>query len=132
LGAIIDSSVFIAAERGLLSIDDVIRTFGDEQAHISAITAAELLEGVHRADKSRMPGRRASVEAVLSRFPTIAYDLVIARSHAELLAGLRSKGLTVASHDLIIAATALTFQHRVVTRDKRSFPFIPALSVTMV
>src|SRR4029453_7799489 len=89
---------------------------------IAAVTAAELLEGVHRADAARRPTRVAAVEGILARFTTISFDLVIARRYAILMAQRASIGRPLHAHDLMIAATAFALDYQVVTRDARSFP----------
>ena len=61
MGAVIDSSVLIAAERGKLDLESVIRDYGDEPIAISAITASELLHGVHRAAESAQRNRREAL-----------------------------------------------------------------------
>ncbi|MGH7813038.1 MAG: PIN domain-containing protein [Candidatus Binataceae bacterium] len=128
MAALIDSSVFIAAERGGLDLDRVLSSFADGGLALSAITASELLHGVHRAAGASRRERRANfVEAVLSRMPVVAFDLKTARVHAALAANLARAGTTTGSHDLIIAATALANGYRVATRDLRSFPRIPGL-----
>jgi tRNA(fMet)-specific endonuclease VapC len=55
---------------------------------------------------------------------------VAARVHARLWAQLAAKGITVGTHDLLIAATALAMGFSVATRDDRSFPYIPGLSLS--
>jgi len=57
----------------------------------------------------------------------LPFDLISARVHASLWAELLSKGQMVGERDLLIAATALARDHRVVSRDERSFPRIPGL-----
>ena len=69
------------------------------------------------------------VEALLTHITLVDYDLEIARVHSRLGADLAAKGTPVGAHDLIIAATALSLDYRVATRDKRSFPKIPGLDV---
>ncbi len=129
MGALIDSSVLIAVERGALDLERVLGSFEDELA-LSVVTASELLHGVHRARDEAGRGRReAYVEALLASFPVIAFDLVAARLHARLSARMAEAGETVGAHDLIIAATALSRGLDVVTRDERSFPRIPDLPV---
>lgn len=126
----IDSSVFIAAERGKLDFERVLRDHGDEPAAIAAITASELLHGIHRAVGTAQRNRReAFVERVLVDFPLIPFDLVIARVHARLSAELAAKGSPIGAHDLLIAATALAIGYDVATRDERSFPKVPGLTV---
>ena len=58
MGAVIDSSVLIAAERGKLDLPRVLADYGDEPIAISAITSSELLHGVHRAAESSRRNRR--------------------------------------------------------------------------
>ena len=82
MGAVIDSSVFIAAERGRLDFARVLREYGDEPVAIAAVTASELLHGVHRAVESSQRSRReAFVERLLAELPLIPFDLVVARVH---------------------------------------------------
>ena len=129
MGALIDSSVLIAAERGELDLEGALAGFDDELA-LSVVTASELLHGVHRArDQARLARREAYVEALLAGFPVIAFDLLAARLHARLSARMADSGQTVGAHDLIIAATALARGLDVLTRDERSFPRIDGLSV---
>jgi predicted nucleic acid-binding protein len=54
---------------------------------------------------------------------------VIARVHARLSADLAARGSPVGAHDLMIAATAIAVGYDVATRDERSFPRIPGLTV---
>ena len=130
MGALIDSSIVIAAERGTLDLDLVMAESGDVDFALSAITASELLHGVHRADtEGRRSRREAFVETLLSRLPVIAFDLIAARTHSRLWAQLASKGVAIGAHDLLIAATAMARGLAVVTRDDRSFPRIQGLSI---
>ena len=130
MGALIDSSVLVAAERGQLDLELVLKDYAETHFALSALTASELLHGVHRAkSETRRTSREAYVEALLSRFPVIAFDSVSARAHARLWAGLAAKGINIGAHDLLIAATAIARGLAVVTRDERSFPRIPGLSL---
>ena len=129
MGILIDSSVLIAWERDRVELESQLAGCADEDFAISAITASELLHGVHRAANPAQRRRReAFVEGLLARLPVISFDAVAARIHARLSAELAAKGTAVAPHDLIIAATALTKGYIVTTRDERSFPRIPGLS----
>ena len=126
MGALIDSSVLVAVERG--EIDLVVRLAErtEEVFAVSAVTASELLHGVHRArGEARRARREAYVETLLSAFPVLPFDLVTARVHARLSAQLASRGKPVGAHDLVIASTAIAHGLEVVTRDERSFPTDP-------
>ena len=130
MATLIDASVLIAAERGLLDWDRVVAEHGTAQVALAAITASELLHGVHRAVSSRIRARRAAfVEQVLAGLPVIPFDLGVARVHARIWAELAVKGISVGAHYLLIGATALATGSRVATRDARSFPRIPGLDI---
>ena len=130
MGALIDSSVLIAIERGEVDLAEPLAARLDDDFAISAITASELLHGVHRADSdARRATREAWVEGVLAQIPVLGFDLIAARIHARLSAKLASSGDTVGAHDLIIGATAMGRGLEVVTHDERSFPRIPGLSI---
>mgnify|MGYP001556177095 CR=1 FL=1 len=133
MATLIDASVLIAAERGGL---DLGRLAGDQDGGgvaISAVTASELLHGVHRAQTAAQRQRRqAFVESLLSRLPTLPFDLEAARVHAALWADLAQAGVAIGERDLLIAATALAVDYSVTTRDKRSFSRIPWLRVELV
>lgn len=133
MGTLIDSSVLIAAERKSLSLGQAMRTRADDPVGIAAITVSELLHGVHRAETvAQRQSRQSFVESLLDVLPVFAFDVVAARIHASLWAGLAAKGTNVGAHDLLIGATAIAAGYQVMTRDRRSFGKIPGLRVTVV
>lgn len=129
MGTLIDTSVLIAIERGQIDLTP-IREDGDEPVAIAAITASELLHGVHRL-RGAVARTQASrfVERLLDAIPVIPFDLDIARVHARIDAELSAAGTPVGDADLMIAATAVWLDYRVVSRDVRSFPRIKGLVV---
>jgi tRNA(fMet)-specific endonuclease VapC len=130
VGTLIDTSVLIAAQRGQIDLDAIVDAEGDDDVAIASICAAELMHGPHRLPNAAARTRaERAVENMLDAFPILMFDMDIARVHARLAADLAGKGVTVGAHDLIIAATALAGDHRIATRDMRSFPNIPGLYV---
>ena len=71
----------------------------------------------------------AFVESVVGLLPTVAFDLDITRTHAVLAPDLRSRGVAVGAHDLIIAATAVSLDYGVATRDLRSYSKITGVPI---
>jgi tRNA(fMet)-specific endonuclease VapC len=130
VGTLIDTSVIIAIQRGQLDPQHLRDTDDDEPIAISAMTASELLHGVHRLT-SAVARTRAErfIEQLIDSIPVIAFDLEVARIHARLDAELSAQGASVGDADLIIAATAVWLDYRVATRDLRSFPRIDGLEV---
>lgn len=129
MGKVIDSSVLVAAERGQLDLRKALEDHRDEGFAMSAVSASELLHGVHRLSGQKRATTEAFVEGLLQHMPVLAFDLMSARLHAQLWATLAAKGAKVGERDLLIAATAMARGYGVVTRDERSFPKIPGLTV---
>jgi tRNA(fMet)-specific endonuclease VapC len=141
MGTLLDTTVFIELERAMRSLPAARATtevaqrlesrLGEnEEVAIAAITASELLHGVHRATEEYRGRRAAFVEAVIAAFPTLSFDLLVARVHARLWAGLASSGTEVGAHDRLVAATAMSAGWRVGTANIRHFNRIPGLEVT--
>ncbi|MCF7983012.1 MAG: type II toxin-antitoxin system VapC family toxin [Thiohalocapsa sp.] len=133
MGLLLDTNVLIRAERLARSERgglDFTPWAGRGHALISAVTASELLVGVHRANsEARRIRRSAFVEAVLAALPISDFTLEVARTHAEIVAALRKQGLSIGAHDAIIAATALAGGHAVLTTDVDDFGRVPGLEV---
>jgi tRNA(fMet)-specific endonuclease VapC len=143
VGTLLDTTVFIELERALRKLPaatamaEVARRLEDqlgsaEEVGIAAITASELLHGVHRASTEHGARREAFVEGVLAAFPPLPFDLLCARSHARLWAELASAGIDIGPHDRLVAATAVTAGWRVATANVRHFDRVPGLDVLTV
>lgn len=131
MGVLIDTSVFIAHERGQLELSTQLGQ-PNEAVMLSAITASELLHGVHRADTpARAKQRSAFVEAILDRFPIVGIDVAVAREHARIWAQLSKKGTPIGAHDLWIGAQALVLEFEVLTANVREFKRVPGLKVRL-
>lgn len=133
MGVLIDTSVLVGAERARIDWDALLGRGAeldeDEPVAIAAITASELLHGVHRLRGVAQARASRFVETILDHIPLVPFDAEVARVHAMLSAELAGRGAAVGAHDLIIAASAVTLGYDVATRDLRSFPKIPDLGV---
>ncbi len=140
MGTLVDTTVFIEVERATrdmtapatfasvaLRLEELLGPA--EEVGIAAITASELLHGVHRATPEHRLRREAYVEAVLAAFPPLPFDLLAARVHARLWSELATAGADVGPHDRIVAATAISAGWRVGTANLRHFGRIPGLEV---
>ncbi|MCC7308195.1 MAG: PIN domain-containing protein [Acidobacteria bacterium] len=129
MGSLIDTSIFIEAERGRLDLDAEMNSFENEEFFMSVITASELLHGVNRASSIYRNARASTIEGWIGKFALLDVDLPIAREHAQIYAGLRSSGKTIGSHDLWLAATCLSRGLKMVTANVREFERVPGLTV---
>src|SRR6266566_4568388 len=102
MGIILDSSILIAFERRRFDLE---RLLMDHSAPaIAAVTAAELLIGVERADTPERRSRRESfVQNIFARVPIIPFDLAQARLFASHFAELARRGEVIGDRDLQIA-----------------------------
>lgn len=130
MGTLVDTSVLIAAERGDIDLRALFARQAVFDVATATICVSELLHGTHRL-KNAMARARAerNVERLLTGLSIVSFDLEIARLHARLGADLAAGGTQIGAHDLIVAATALSLDYDVATRDRRSFPKIPGLDV---
>jgi tRNA(fMet)-specific endonuclease VapC len=138
VGTLLDSTVFIELERQLRALppDRAMSTVGArltealgerEPVGMAAITASELLHGVHRATPEHQAPRAAFVEALLIAFPPLSFDLLCARTHARIWADLAASGGDIGPHDRLVAATAIARGWRVATANVRHFERVPGL-----
>jgi predicted nucleic acid-binding protein len=136
LGVVLDSTIWIAAERNRLSVvqtlEAVQSAVGDEITVIPAMTAAELVHGLWRANRPDVRARREEfIEEIFARVPVQSMTLRIARIMGHLEATARLAGRSIPTADLIIAATALDLEFAVATANVRHFKSIPGLRVLM-
>lgn len=133
VGLVLDTNVLIRAERsagaGCPTLDFTPwAAYGN--VYTSSVTASELLVGVHRATtQARRIKRSAFVESVLVALPILDFNLAAARVHAEIKATLYVRGETLGANDLLIAATAVSAGHAVLTTDVDDFRRVPGLKV---
>ncbi len=124
----LDTSVLVAAEQRVLRLEPFLDSLEEVPVAISAITAAELLHGCHRADDPGVRARRlAFVDGLLALIPVLPFGLAEARRHAEVWAHLARGGMMIGPHDLVIAATALAQGHALATLHTREFGRVAGL-----
>ena len=116
---LLDTIVLIDAECDQEQLDRLI--VDDDTVAIAAITAAELLVGVHLATQRHRARQQAFADAVLDVIPVLPYHAEVAAVHAELLAETHRADRTRGAHDLIIAATARATNRTIITADPTGF-----------
>jgi len=131
MGLILDSSILIAFERRRFDLERLLADHAPPA--IAAITAAELLIGVERADTAERRSRRdAFVQNIFARVPIIPFDLAQARLFAVHFAELSSHGTIIGDRDLQIAVTALSLDHDLATLNLGEFQRVRGLRLVDV
>jgi tRNA(fMet)-specific endonuclease VapC len=134
LGLILDSSVIIAAERKRQTVEDLLtsvaRAFGEVEIAISAVTLAELVDGVVRASTPKIrENRRAFIDELKKHVPVHAVTESTAEIAGQLSGEQAAKGITLPADDLLIGASAIEQEYAVATLNARHFQKIPGLQV---
>lgn len=88
---------------------------------------AELFVGVRRSNDPRAEIDRVS--AVTDAIEVLEFDAPAAERFGSIMADLQRVGQPVGDLDALISATAMRFNHGVVTRNVRHFSRIPGLTV---
>lgn len=131
MGYLVDTSVVAAWVRQQLSPEAIVAQVGNRDVALSAITAAELLRAVHSAGSAQRRWRRqAFVESLLTTLPVLPLDSGVARTYSRLIADLSAVGASIRSHELMIAATALTHGLALATCSPERFEQIDGLELT--
>ena len=105
-----------------------VRNWLDEQSpetlHLSSVTIAELLFGVHALPAGRRRHKLAmALDGILELFDgrVLPFDLDAARHYADLAVKARKAGKSFPTPDGYIAATAVAHGFSVATRDTSAF-----------
>jgi predicted nucleic acid-binding protein len=131
MGVILDSSVLVAFERRRFDLERLLSEHSP--AALAAVTAAELLIGVERADTPERRARRETfVENLLTRLPVIPFDLAQSRLYAIRFAELAQRGEVIGDRDLQIAATALSLEYELATLNVGEFQRVNGLKLVDV
>ena len=98
---------------------------------ISVVTVHEYLRGIYYLfshKKNLLKFKLERAEAELIRFEILPYTYEIAKTAAEIDAALALSGRSISFSDIIIAATALRYKLKLVTRNIEHFSRIPKLT----
>jgi tRNA(fMet)-specific endonuclease VapC len=134
LGLILDSSVIIAAERKRQTIEQLLtsigQTFGEIEIAISAVTLAELVHGVARANTPEIRmARRAFIDELKKHVPVHPITDSTAEIAGQISGEQAARGITLPADDLLIGASAIEQGYAVATLNTRHFQRIPGLQV---
>jgi len=132
MGLIVDTCIFILAERGKgISLSALLAI--EEPLGLSAITLCELLIGSNLSTiPARAAERKQMAEAIASVLPVYPYTADIARIHAPIVATLMRTGNIIGGNDSIIAATAIAHGMGVMTTNVDEFSRIEGLRIVEV
>ena len=134
LGIVLGSSIIIEAERKQQTVEQLLETvqqrFGETEISMSAVTLAELVHGVARADTPERRQRRpAFIDELKKDVPVHPVTDATAELGGSIGGEQAAKGITVPIDDLLIGTSAIEQGYAVATRNVRHFKSIPGLTV---
>jgi tRNA(fMet)-specific endonuclease VapC len=137
VGIVLDSTVFIAAERKGMSarqaLAEIALRLPGERAAISVITLTELAHGAARADTlARHTLRREFIDELMTAVPVHSVTDAVALRAGQIDGQSTAKGVRLALADLLIGVTALDLGYSVATANVRHFNLIPGLGVVLL
>ncbi len=121
---LVDTDILIDVTRGMESSIRSLQTYAERsEPAISVVTQLELLIG------SRDKAELQKIERFIARFEVLWIDPLISSQSVNLIRQYRlSHGLLLA--DSLIAATALTLNLPLLTKNQRDFQFIEGLRLS--
>ena len=129
MGALVDTSLWIAIERETLDLKELVSD-EDPELYLSVISVSELLHGLHRATKQMIRATRSGfIEDLFDRFPILPIDTDTAKIHSGIWADLARAGNMIGMNDLWLAATCLANDLTMFTANKRDLERIPGLKM---
>ncbi len=124
---LLDTDTLIYGLKNVAKVVENYKAKSEAPKSISVISYGELIYG---AKRSGQPTRNlAVVRHVADIFPVIEVSRSIIEVFGELKAELGSKGHTVDDFDLVIAATAISYNYCLVTNNEKHFKMVPGLKL---
>lgn len=127
VGAIVDTSVFIAVEADRPLRRDAI----PDTVSVSVVTIGELRAGVLRARSAEERDARLSTLLAARELAPIPVDEDVAHAWAKLRVDLADAGRRMPANDAWIAATAVTHGVPIITQDA-DYDDVPGLTAIRV
>jgi predicted nucleic acid-binding protein len=111
--ALFDTDVLIDHLRGNEGAEELLLRFKDEVNYCSVITTGEILFGMRDEEKE-------NTFALLNRLEELVVDKAIVRLAHDVKT--RAKGFQLKLYDCVIAATAIKYNQRLITKNSKHYP----------
>jgi predicted nucleic acid-binding protein len=134
VGWLIDTSLWIAVERGALSAADLHAITRQEPVYLSPVNIAEIQFGLELLRPGTQRQRATAMLRRLHRKPQLRITVDTAEIFGRLAAKLKKTGRDphVRVNDLWLAAQAVQREFRLLTSNARDFSDIPELRMVVV
>ena len=124
---LLDTNIFIAALKGVGSVQKKLEITPLSDIVLSPVVLGELLLGVEKSLFKQKNAERLA--KVTERIELVAIDKNVSQQYSVIRAYLEKKGQTIGANDYWIAAQGLALNAVLVTDNTREFKRVPGLSV---
>jgi predicted nucleic acid-binding protein len=134
VGWLIDTSVWIAVERGALAAADIHAITRQDPVFLSPVNVAEIQFGLELLRPGPQKQRATAMLRRLRRKPQLRITVETAETFGSLAAQLRKAGRDphVRINDLWLAAQSIQRDFRLLTSNGKDFADIPGLQVVVL
>jgi predicted nucleic acid-binding protein len=134
VGWLIDTSIWIAVERGRLGAADIHAVTGQEPVYLSPINIAEMQFGLEMLPTGPIKQKAAATLRRVRRKPQLRITAETAEVFGALAATLKKSGrhADFRIHDLWLAAQAIQRNFTLLTSNAKDFQDIPRLKMIAV
>jgi hypothetical protein len=134
VGWLIDTSLWIAVERGALAAADIHAITRQEPIYLSPVNLAEIRFGLELLKPGPLKQRATAMLRRLRRKPQLRITLETGETFGMLAAKVRKSGKDphVRVNDLWLAAQAVQRDFRVLTSNAKDFADIPGLQTVVL
>ena len=115
---------YLNAQRSAIKLLDKLLSAG---LSISLVTYGEIYDGIYGSPNVK-PAERA-FHRFLRSVHIVPLNQAIMREWARVRGDLRRQGMRIADNDAMIAATAIYYDHELMTRNVRHFARVPSLKL---
>ncbi|MGE0802665.1 MAG: PIN domain-containing protein [Lautropia sp.] len=126
---VLDSNTISYYFRGDSRVVPRFQALPPAEVGVPAIAVYELRYGLSRLPSEAAEPRLLALHRLLRPLRILDFDAACAEQAATIRCALERQGTPIGPHDVLIAATALRHQARLVTRNEREFVRVPGLQV---
>ena len=134
MGWLIDTSIWIAVERGTRAAADIHAITRQDPVYLSPVNVAEIRFGLELLRSGPQKQRASAMLRRLRRKPQLRITIETAEIFGSLAAKLRKAGRDphVRVNDLWLAAQAIQRDFRLLTSNAKDFADVPGLRVVVL
>jgi tRNA(fMet)-specific endonuclease VapC len=124
---LIDTNIIIYSLKNDENVRNKFMEHEKVPKYISIITYGELLYGAKKSEQAEK--NCAKIYRIKNLFPILSIDLPIIEIFSDLKSKYRKAGIVIDDFDLLIAATALTYNQILVTNNIKHFEKIKEIKI---